>query len=279
MSSSQPIIKLESRGDLEYLLEKMRTINYNIVFDVHCHVDSDMYSEEKRKEVIGRAIENRVKMVTVPLSNEERLRALRLYEEYHDWIYIVTGSHPLIDEDLGEVEQFIRENIDKIVGIGEVGLDFKPPNNSFDVMKKQTEKFEFFIDLAFELDKPLVIHSRSAGRQSIEVLLRKRAERVLMHAFSGNVKYVRRGVQAGYYFSVPPTAFRNKQKINLVKVVPIEQLMLETDSPVLAPLPNMINEPMNVLISAYVVAVIKGMDPKEVIDQTTRNAREFFKIK
>ncbi len=279
MVSDLSIIKLETEEDLESLLYEMRRIDYNFVFDVHCHVDSDMYSEEKRREVIRRAIKNKVKMVTVPLSNVERIRALNLLEEYPKWIYVVTGSHPLIEEDLREVERFIRENNDKIVGIGEVGLDFKPPNNSFDAMKKQIEKFEFFIDLSFELDKPLVIHSRSAGRQSIDVLLKKRAERVLMHAFSGNVKYVRRGVQAGYYFSVPPTAFRNKQKINLVKAVPIEQLMLETDSPVLAPLPNIINEPLNVFVSAYVVAVIKDMDPREVIDQTTKNAREFFNIK
>ncbi len=272
------LFNISTKDDLKEIISKAKLVHYDFLVDAHCHVDSDMLDDQTRDNVIKRALEHRVKMITVPLSNGERYRALDLRERYRGWVYVVTGSHPLIDEDIRQVEKFIRENEDKIVGIGEVGLDFKPPNNEFSVMKKQVEKFEFFIELAKELDKPLVIHSRSAGRQSIDVLLRKRAERVLMHAFSGNVKYVRRGVQAGYYFSVPPTAFKNKQKINLIRAVPLEQLMLETDTPVLSPIPDEINEPINVMVSALAVTVVKEIDLEEVIKITSRNAVNFFNL-
>jgi len=270
-------------GDLsqEHISEIIRNISkigYSLVIDAHCHVDSDMYSDEERYNVINRAIRYKVRMITVPLSMNERKRALELKRKYQDWIDIVTGTHPLIDEDIESVIKFINEHQDLIVGIGEVGLDFKPPNNSFESMEKQVKKFEKFIDLAKEIDKPLVVHSRSAGRQSIDVLIRKNAERVLMHAFSGNVKYVRKGLEAGFYFSVPPTSYGNTQKINLIKTVPLDQMMLETDSPVLSPIKDVKNEPLNVLFSAYIVSKIKDIDIIDVIKATTKNAKEFFRI-
>ena len=271
-------LHLENKRDLDSLIDDLSKLDYEFAIDVHCHVDSEMYSDEERYKVIHHAIKKRIKMITVPLSTSERERALKLKEEFGPWIEIVTGSHPLTEEDVEEVINFIIKHQDIIVGIGEIGLDFKPPNNNFETMERQVKKFERFIKLAMELDKPIVVHSRSAGRQSLDVLMKNGAERVLMHAFSGNVKYVRRGVQAGYYFSVPPTSYKNVQKINLIKAVPIEQLMLETDSPVLSPLPDTVNEPSNVLLSALIVSMIKEMDVKEIIDVTYKNAKFFFRI-
>ena len=276
---SKSSLRLENKKDLDYLINDLSKLDYEFAIDVHCHIDSEMYSDEERNRVIDNAINKRIKMITVPLLTIERERALKLKEKYGSWIEIVTGSHPLTEEDVEEVINFIIKHQDIIVGIGEIGLDFKPPNNNIETMEKQIKKFERFIKLAMELDKPIVVHSRSAGRQSLDVLIKNDAERVLMHAFSGNVKYVRRGVQAGYYFSVPPTSYRNVQKINLIKAVPIEQLMLETDSPVLSPLPDTVNEPSNVLFSALIISMIKDMDVKEVIDVTYKNAKHFFKIR
>ncbi|MGQ4890856.1 MAG: TatD family hydrolase [Candidatus Njordarchaeia archaeon] len=271
-------LSLSSKADLDAVIDDLSKLDYVHAIDVHCHVDSDMYSDEERYKAINNAIKHRIEMITVPLSKIERERAIELKERFKGWIHIVTGSHPLIDEDIEEVIRFIIEHRDLIVGVGEIGLDFKPPNNTFEIMERQVKKFERFISLAKELDKPIVVHSRSAGRQSIDVLIRNGAERVLMHAFSGNVKYVRRGVQAGYFFSVPPTSYKNVQKINLIKAVPIEQLMLETDSPVLSPLPDTVNEPSNVLLSALIVAKVKDMDVRDVIEVTYRNATSFFRI-
>jgi len=263
---------------LNKLIEELSSLNYNVVIDTHCHLESEIYDNKNREKVITRAIKNRVMMITTPLTTREREVALELKSRYNNWIHLVTGSHPLIDENTEVVIDFIEKNRKVIVGVGEVGLDFKPPNNQLHIMKKQIEKFEFFIDVAKDLDLPLVIHSRSAGRQVLEVLIRKKAERVLLHAFSGNVKYVRKGLQAGYYFTASTTSLRNAQKIRLVKTVPLEQLMLETDSPVLPPADGVVNEPVYVLISAFAASKIKNEDIINVIEATTFNAKEFFGI-
>ncbi len=278
MKSDYGNLSVKTRENLRDIVEELAKLDYKYVIDVHCHVDSDMYPDDERIRVIERAIRNRIKMITVPLSAVERNRAIQLKKKYNNWIYIATGSHPLIEEDINQVIEFILEHQNVIVGIGEVGLDFKPPNNRLEIMEKQVKKFETFIQLAKQIDKPIIVHSRSAGRQSIEVLIANGAERVLMHAFSGNVKYVRRGVQAGYFFSVPPISHKNVQKINLIKAVPIEQLLLETDSPVLSPIPDVLNEPINVLLSVLIVSQIKDMDPKDVINITYKNAKKFFKL-
>ena len=277
MSIQDPLLERGIDG-LNELIEDLSSLNYKAIVDVHCHLESEAYNGGKRDEVIKRAISNRVIMVTTPLTYKEREIALELKSRYSDWVYLVTGSHPLIDEDIEKVVDFIEKHRKIVVGIGEVGLDFKPPSNQLPIMKKQVEKFEFFIDFAKDLDLPLVIHSRSAGRQVLEVLIRKKAERVLLHAFSGNVKYVRKGLQAGYFFTASTTSLRNTQKIRLVKTVPLEQLMLETDAPVLPPIDGVVNEPVYVLISAFAASKIKDEDILNVIEVTTLNAKEFFSI-
>lgn len=277
MDHSISQLSLEKREDLEKLIEAISSLDYKRIIDSHCHLESESY-EGIRKGVIERAISRRVVMVTTPLTMEERALSLELKRKYQDWIHIVTGSHPLVEEDIDAVADFIEKYKSEIVAIGEVGLDFKPPNNQLEIVKKQVEKFEFFIDLAKSLDLPLVVHSRSAGRQVLEVLASKGAERVLLHAFSGNVKYVRRGVQAGFFFTAPTTALSNPQKIRLVKTVPMEQLLLETDSPVLSPINGVLNEPSYVLYSALSVSILKELDVLEVIERTTLNAKEFFEI-
>ncbi|XP_078351827.1 putative deoxyribonuclease TATDN3 isoform X3 [Oculina patagonica] len=211
---------------------------------------------------------------------------LDLHERYPDFIAPCVGVHPVQSlcpdrsatlEDLDGVEEFIRENHEKLVAIGEVGLDFTPRFISKEEDKDvQREVFSRQIKLAQELDLPLNVHSRSAGRHVIEMLQEHGAKNVLLHAFDGKPSNALKGVQQGYYFSIPPSIARSPQKEKLVKNVPLSNLLLETDSPALAAEKQTRNEPKNIHISCEAISRIKGIPVQTVYEETTKNALKLF---
>ena len=135
-----------------------------------------------------------------------------------------------------------------------------------------------FIQLAKELDKPLIIHSRSAGKYAIEILIEEEANHVLMHAFDGKWRYAQEGAKYGYYFSIPTSVVRSKQKQKLVRMLPLENLMVETDSPVLSPVQGERNKPSNLPYAIKKIAELKRNNFEEIAKITTENARKFFKL-
>jgi TatD DNase family protein len=170
---------------------------------------------------------------------------------------------------------FIRSQHSKIVAIGEVGLDYW-------AVKEATEKelqraiFISFVHLALELDLPLNVHSRSAGRHAVELLLEHNAKKVLLHAFDGRASSAHPAVEAGFFFSVPPSIIRSRQKQKLVKQLPLSSLLIETDSPVLGPVPDERNEPANAVISINAIAELKDISRDEVIATVSNNACRLF---
>ncbi|MCK5008743.1 MAG: TatD family hydrolase, partial [Spirochaetales bacterium] len=126
---------------------------------------------------------------------------------------------------------------DRLAGIGEVGLDRWIVKEEADRSVQETI-FRRYIDLAIELDVPLNVHSRSSGRQAIATLLDRGALRVQLHAFDGKASTAGPAVEAGYFFSVPPSILRSRQKQKLVRALPLGSLLLESDSPVLGPDPQ-----------------------------------------
>jgi TatD DNase family protein len=133
-----------------------------------------------------------------------------------------------------------------------------------------------FVTLAGELDLPLNVHSRSAGRATIQFLRDHGARRVLLHAFDGKASSAQEGLAAGYYFSIPPSVVRSEQKQKLVRALPLDRLLLETDSPVLGPDPAQRNEPANAAVACRIIAKLKGVPAEEVARVTTANARALF---
>ncbi len=246
------------------------------LFDAHAHLTSADFAQDL-PGVLTRAEAAGVRgIVTVSETLAEAERALALSRQ-HPLVKPAAGLSPtVLDREAAEdLATFIRQHADRLVALGEVGLDhwvIKEEAN----WKIQEEILARFVTLSNELDLPLNVHSRSAGRHTIAFLRERRARRVLMHAFDGKASAALEGVRAGYFFSIPPSVVRSGQKQKLARQVPLECLLLETDSPVLGPDPAVRNEPQNVTVACHAVADLKSIHPEEVARVTTENARRLF---
>jgi TatD DNase family protein len=233
--------------------------------------------DEDLEEVLNRAARQGVRAVlTVSETLEEAKRILSLAERF-PLIKPCAGLYPTI-LDLEAAEKmlgFIRQNHDFIVAIGEVGLDYWRVKDD-EGRALQRHILSQQIATAAELGLPLNVHSRSAGRHTITLLRERNAQRVLMHAFDGKASAAMAGVEAGFYFSIPPSVVRSPQKQKLVKHLPMECLLLESDSPVLGPSKDQRNEPQNVRLACAQIGSIKGLREEEVAEITTDNARRLF---
>jgi TatD DNase family protein len=251
----------------------------NALVDVHAHI-GDVSFDEDRNEVLERARNKGVRAVlAVGETLEEAERNLELADTYPDQIWPCAGLYPthLSVDQAERIIDFIRGHRERLVAIGEVGLDH------WKVKEEEGQSIQMnilgrFVELSLELDLPLNVHSRSAGRRTIEFLRERGARRVLMHAFDGRASAAQPGIDEGYYFSIPPSIVRSKQKQKLVRHLPTTSLLLETDSPVLGPIPQERNEPANLLVALRAVAEIKGLSEEEVSETVVGNQRTFLGI-
>jgi len=248
--------------------------------DVHAHL-SDSSFETDLDQVILKARETGLAaIVDCGLGLEGGLKSISVSERFRGYVYSTIGIDygAPFSENLEKIIQLIFDNANGIIGIGEVGLDYYIVKTSEDRVKL-TEVFETFIELADRLNLPLIVHSRSAGKDAIRILAEKNAKRVLMHAFDGKASYAMKGVEAGFFFSIPPSIVRSPQKQRLVDRLPLENLMLESDSPVLGVDPFKRNEPANIVFSLREIARIKRLDPELVAEETSRNACRLFGLR
>ena len=246
------------------------------IIDCHAHLGDPVFDGD-RAEVLARAREVGVTgVVTVGETLEDAERNLRLAGE-HTEILPAAGLYPthLDEQQAGLLERLIRENRERLVAIGEVGLDHWKVKDEGD-REVQRQIFTRFVRLSLELDLPLNIHSRSAGRHAIAVLLELGARRVQLHAFDGKPSSALPAVEAGYLFSIPPSIVRSRQKQKLVQRLPLSCLLLETDSPVLGAVPGGRNEPAEVRVSLKAIAELQGRSEEEVAEAVSQNAHRLF---
>jgi TatD DNase family protein len=244
--------------------------------DTHAHLGDAVFDPD-RDAVLRRAREAGVEaVVTVGETAADARRNLEL-AELHPEIRPAAGLYPthLDPEQASALAQWTREHRARLVAIGEVGLDYWKVQEAAD-REVQRQIFAGFIALSLELDLPLNVHSRSAGRHAVEMLLRYDARRVQLHAFDGKPSTALPAVEAGYFFSVPPSVIRSRQKQRLVTQLPLSCLVLESDSPVLGATPGERNEPASLILALNAVAEIKGISEAELAETVIANTRRLY---
>ena len=261
--------------------------------DVHAHLESDKFSEDL-DGVISRCKDENVLVIQSGVNPETNRESLELSKKYG--IMCSFGIYPidgiaiefdnLKDDYEREIPKFnvddelewIEEHSDDCVLIGEVGLDFKVVECSSEMKEAQIRNFEKIIELAKKIDKPILIHSRGAELECVEILEKHRCEKVIMHCFSGRKVLIKRARDNGWFLSVPPIITRLQHFETLVGIVPLKQILTETDAPYLSPVVGERNEPVNVKVSVREIARIKEVSEDEVRNQVYENAKGLFKI-
>lgn len=244
--------------------------------DVHAHIcDADF--DHDRDTVLEQAVNVGVGAIVAVGENLSDAQKNISLAEKHAIVKPAAGLYPThLDLDQAtEMAAFIRRYRLRLVAIGEVGLDYWVVKDDSD-KALQREIFKMFIALSNELGLPLNIHSRSAGRHAIDILLKHNARRVHLHAFDGKAGSALPAVEAGYFFSVPPSIIRSRQKQKLVKQLPLDCLLVESDSPVLGPNPQQRNEPANLPVAIKAIAEIKTISPDTVEKATSENAIRLY---
>ncbi|MBL7054153.1 TatD family hydrolase [Candidatus Woesearchaeota archaeon] len=258
-----------------------------MLIDIHCHLDHPSFNG-KTEEIINNAEQAGLKIILTaginPETNRKTLElagkfdivkpALGIYPVKTLQKEIESGEYPLKKNifDIDEEIVFIKKNKDKITAIGECGLDYSQNENSAE-QKKLLEKL---ISLAEKINKPIIIHSRKAESDCIDLLESSKLKKVLMHCFSGKKKLVKKASDLGYYFSIPANVVRAQNFQLMVEELNINQLFCETDSPYLSPFKEQRNEPAFILESYKKIAEIKKMDLKEVINNIYMNWQNVF---
>lgn len=245
--------------------------------DCHAHLCDGSFSADL-EEVLARARDAGVAaVVAVGETRADAERNLELAEAYPGVVRPTAGLYPthLDPAEAVQVADLIRRERPRLAAIGEVGLDRWKVRDERD-LEIQREIFASFIDLSVELDLPLNVHSRSAGHHAIGLLRERGARRVQLHAFDGRAARAEPAVEAGYFFSVPPSVVRSPQKQKLVRRLPLSCLLLETDSPVLGPERDQRNEPANAVVSLAAIAELKGLPVSEVAAAVRENTARLY---
>lgn len=255
-----------------------------MLIDSHAHLDDRRFDGD-RDRIINSLEDNGVELViNVGAGMVSSKASVELANKYEN-IYAVVGVHPhsakeLEGRDLSELKELAQQ--DKVVAIGEIGLDFYYDNSPRDVQRKW---FKAQIDLAKELDMPVVIHTRDAAQETFDILKGAAEDgklKCLLHCYSGSVEMAEEYIKLGFYISLAgPVTFRNARvPKEVAKVVPLDRLMIETDSPYLTPEPyrGKRNEPMYVKYVAQCIAEERGITLEEVTKATSANVFRFFGI-
>lgn len=242
--------------------------------DCHCHLDFDRYSDDREK-VIERAKKKLEFIVNAGCSLERNKKTLELAEKHPDFVVPNLGIHPTFTDDFSNLEEVKKQIRRKNpAAIGEIGLDHHHVTDK-DVREKQRQVFREFLRLAEELDKPVVVHSREAEQETIDILKEYEIPEVMVHCFNGTPEQALEAAEEGFFIGVTTQVLYSGRVQEIVKELDLEDIVLETDSPFLYQGER--NEPVNVLESAEKVSELKDVQKEEVISQTTENARKVFR--
>lgn len=249
-----------------------------MLIDTHCHLEKKEY--ENVDEIIEEALTNGInKLIANGYDCDSSKEVLELINKY-DNVYGAIGFAPSEASDFNEdkynwLEEKIR--VKKIVAIGEIGLDYHWYSNK----EEQKELFKRQLDIASKCNKPVIIHNREASDDIYEILSSYNL-RGMIHCFSGNKEMADKFISLGFYLSIGGIiTFKNSENLcKVIKDIPLEYIVLETDSPYLSPEPKrgLKNRPSNMIYIARKIAEIKRINQEEVAEMTTSNVNRLFDL-
>ena len=245
--------------------------------DVHSHIHFPDFDND-RDLVLNRArAVGVVAIITSTLRYIEIFKALKIVEKHPNFVFLSIGLDPMIFDplEIRRVMEFIRSNSEALVAIGEVGFDYFLVRSNV-LREVQKQNFIEWIALASELDLPVVVHSRRAGKVAVNILSKLNYPRVILHAFDGSVDDIQKAKKLGVYFSIPPSLTYSKQKQRLVELLDLDEILLESDAPLLGPLRGLRNEPSNITRVVKEIAKIKEESVFEVASTILRNVKMLF---
>ncbi|MBI2669275.1 TatD family hydrolase [Candidatus Woesearchaeota archaeon] len=265
------------------------------LIDVHCHLNHALFKDDL-EPVLERAKKAGLKAIVCsgvnPVSNKEVLELAKKYP----FIKACLGIYPIdalglaenefglprqpVPINLDEEFRFIEKNKNNIIGIGEIGMDFHWADKE-KTYAQQAENFRKIIRFAIKVKKPIVIHTRKAELECIDILEQEVHGEIPvdLHCFSGKKALIKRAAALGYYFSVPPNIIRSHSFQELVKIVDLRQLLTETDAPYLSPYTEQRNEPAFVVETIKKMAEIKRLTNEEVAEAIWKNYEKVFEQK
>lgn len=253
-----------------------------MIFDTHAHYDDEQFDTD-REELLRSMHDGGIGTIVNAAATVESWEKVRKLTKEYSFVYGMVGVHPdevgaLDEEKFADMEKMLAD--EKIVAVGEIGLDYYWDNEPHDVQKKW---FIRQLELARRYHMPVSIHSREAAADTMEIL-REYAQdmKVVLHCYSYSPEMAEEYVKMGYLLGIGGVVtFKNAKKVKeTVKRVPLEHIILETDCPYLAPEPNRgkRNSSLNLPYVARAIAELKGVTEEEVIQTTTQNAERFFGI-
>lgn len=257
-----------------------------MIFDTHAHYDDEAFDED-REILLDSMKENGIGCIVNACASAEHIEETIALMEKYPFIYGAVGVHPddadkMTEETLSKIRRFSRH--EKAVAIGEIGLDYywHKEKEEHDIQKKM---FRAQMDIAREEKLPFMIHSRDAAEDTLSIVREYVKEGMsggIIHCFSYGKEMAREYLDMGFFLGVGGVLTFNNSKTlrEVVKYVPMDHLVLETDSPYMAPEPNRgkRNTSANLIYVAKMMAEIKGMSPEEVIAATEKNARRLYRM-
>jgi len=248
-----------------------------MLVDIHAHLDFEHFKNDLN-QVIENAKKANIKyIINSGVDKKRNLKTLKLAEKY-DIIKASLGIYPTEAEkrtqkELNEQINFIEKNKKNIIAIGEIGLDFYETKENY---KEQKELFQKLIPLAEKTKLPVVIHSRKAEKDVIEILESSKLKNIIMHCFSGKFKLVKQIQDNGWYLSIPPIIAFSHHFQKVVETVPLTQIFTETDAPFLSPIKGKRNEPAFIAHTINKISEIKNLDKEEVEKIIFMNFQKVF---
>ena len=255
-----------------------------ILFDTHAHLDDPKFDED-REQIIKRCKDEGVAYIVNIGSNiATSVKSINLSKK-HDFIYAAVGVHPHdskgMDENSCAILEELAKNNDKVRAIGEIGLDYHYDYSPRDIQKK---RFAEQIDLAKQIGLPVIIHNREAHEDTLRILRQSGVKDVggVFHSYSGSVEMMREVLKLNMYISISgPVTYKNARKtVEVAREVPLDRLLIETDSPYLTPVPHRgeRNYPGYVKYVAEKIAAIREVELDEIANAALKNGRRLFGI-